>query len=284
MRARPRSRSPIAPRTLLAAAATSPFRARPGASWRSPTAAAPAASAHATAPSPARWTTPVSRRCCSICSPRTRRSTVATSSTSRCSPTGSLAASAWLRERSDVGQPAARLLRREHRSRGRTDARPLSWATQVGAVVSRGGRPDLARGLSAVRAPTLLIVGGRRPSGARAQPRGPAAASLPERARGRPRRDAPLRGARRTRAGQSPGDRLARPPPTNAINSTSYRGPTRRWRRSPRRHAARSLAITALHRRYALPDDRRPAPVRRVGRRRLYLRPSFETLLLGDRA
>lgn len=30
----------------------------------------------------------------------------------------------------------------------------------VGAVVSRGGRPDLARALSAVRAPTLLIVGG----------------------------------------------------------------------------------------------------------------------------
>ena len=31
---------------------------------------------------------------------------------------------------------------------------------QVGAVVSRGGRPDLARRLGAVRAPTLLIVGG----------------------------------------------------------------------------------------------------------------------------
>jgi pimeloyl-ACP methyl ester carboxylesterase len=32
----------------------------------------------------------------------------------------------------------------------------------VGAVVSRGGRPDLAAGaLSSVRAPTLLIVGGR---------------------------------------------------------------------------------------------------------------------------
>ena len=31
---------------------------------------------------------------------------------------------------------------------------------QVGAVVSRGGRPDLALDLAAVRAPTLLIVGG----------------------------------------------------------------------------------------------------------------------------
>ncbi|HLH69099.1 MAG TPA: dienelactone hydrolase family protein [Candidatus Dormibacteraeota bacterium] len=31
---------------------------------------------------------------------------------------------------------------------------------EVGAIVSRGGRPDLARELEAVRAPTLLIVGG----------------------------------------------------------------------------------------------------------------------------
>jgi pimeloyl-ACP methyl ester carboxylesterase len=32
---------------------------------------------------------------------------------------------------------------------------------RVGAIVSRGGRPDLAGGaLSSVRAPTLLIVGG----------------------------------------------------------------------------------------------------------------------------
>jgi len=33
-------------------------------------------------------------------------------------------------------------------------------ASVVGAVVSRGGRPDLAESLSAVKAPTLLIVGG----------------------------------------------------------------------------------------------------------------------------
>src|SRR5664279_6110414 len=40
----------------------------------------------------------------------------------------------------------------------------LSAAGELGdrvkAVVSRGGRPDLARNLGAVRAPTLLIVGG----------------------------------------------------------------------------------------------------------------------------
>jgi len=36
---------------------------------------------------------------------------------------------------------------------------------EIGAVVSRGGRPDLARSaLSAVRAPTLLIVGSRDPT------------------------------------------------------------------------------------------------------------------------
>ncbi len=43
-------------------------------------------------------------------------------------------------------------------------AAALAAAAQLGdrvhAVVSRGGRPDLAEGLAAVRAPTLLIVGG----------------------------------------------------------------------------------------------------------------------------
>ena len=55
--------------------------------------------------------------------------------------------------------PAARLLRRHHGSGGSPDGgRRLGG--QVGAVISRGGRPDLAQRLSAVRAPTLLIVGG----------------------------------------------------------------------------------------------------------------------------
>jgi len=39
-------------------------------------------------------------------------------------------------------------------------AAAVERASVVGAVVSRGGRPDLAESLSAVRAPTLLIVGG----------------------------------------------------------------------------------------------------------------------------
>jgi putative phosphoribosyl transferase len=70
-----------------------------------------------------------------------------------------LAASAWLAEREDVGSlplgyfgastGAAAALTAAAESNG-----------QVGAVISRGGRPDLAHNLSAVRAPTLLIVGG----------------------------------------------------------------------------------------------------------------------------
>lgn len=50
-----------------------------------------------------------------------------------------------------------------------TGAAAALWAaadpdSQIGAVVSRGGRPDLAmHRLAAVRAPTLLIVGGRDP-------------------------------------------------------------------------------------------------------------------------
>ena len=67
-----------------------------------------------------------------------------------------------------AGQPARHrvtargLFRRQHRSgRGPGRGRPIP-DVKVGAVVSRGGRPDLAgRSLAAVAAPTLLIVGGR---------------------------------------------------------------------------------------------------------------------------
>ena len=51
----------------------------------------------------------------------------------------------------------------------------------VGAVVSRGGRPDLARRrLGEVQAPTLLIVGGADEAVLEPQPSGPGAAALPE--------------------------------------------------------------------------------------------------------
>jgi putative phosphoribosyl transferase len=68
-------------------------------------------------------------------------------------------ASAWLGEQDDV---AALALGYFGASTGAAAA--LTAAGELGervrAVVSRGGRPDLARDLGAVRAPTLLIVGG----------------------------------------------------------------------------------------------------------------------------
>jgi putative phosphoribosyl transferase len=70
-----------------------------------------------------------------------------------------IAASAWLKEREDVGSlPLGYFGASTGAAAALTAAGELSG--RVGAVVSRGGRPDLARNLSAVRAPTLLIVGG----------------------------------------------------------------------------------------------------------------------------
>ncbi|MGW6985298.1 phosphoribosyltransferase family protein [Streptomyces sp. NPDC054932] len=76
----------------------------------------------------------------------------------------------------DIGTLAGRLTDATAWLRGRTSL-PIGWFgastgaaaalwaaadTDIGAVVSRGGRPDLAGPrLAAVRAPTLLIVGGR---------------------------------------------------------------------------------------------------------------------------
>ncbi len=70
-----------------------------------------------------------------------------------------IAASAWLGERDDVGSlPLAYFGASTGAAAALTAAGELDG--QVSAVVSRGGRPDLAQRLSAVRAPTLLIVGG----------------------------------------------------------------------------------------------------------------------------
>ena len=84
-----------------------------------------------------------------------------TSSTSIClragcrlPPTGSRSAK--------IRPPADRLLRREHRCGGRALAAAEPTAG-IEAVVSRGGRPDLAGPAAAVHAPTLLIVGGSTP-------------------------------------------------------------------------------------------------------------------------
>ncbi|MFI9594380.1 dienelactone hydrolase family protein [Nonomuraea sp. NPDC052265] len=83
----------------------------------------------------------------------------------------------------DIALLAGRLLRRTEELREQEEAAGLPigyfgastgaaaalWAAaepdnEIAAIVSRGGRPDLAGGrLAAVRAPTLLIVGGRDP-------------------------------------------------------------------------------------------------------------------------
>ncbi|MCW3057257.1 MAG: phosphoribosyl transferase [Solirubrobacterales bacterium] len=70
-----------------------------------------------------------------------------------------LAATAWVRARPDLaGLPLAYF----GASTGAAAALEAAAALgeEVRAVISRGGRPDLARNLAAVRAPTLLIVGG----------------------------------------------------------------------------------------------------------------------------
>jgi putative phosphoribosyl transferase len=73
-----------------------------------------------------------------------------------------LAASAWLRLRPEVASlPLAYFGASTGAAAALTAAAELG--DEVAAVISRGGRPDLARNLGAVRAPTLLIVGGADP-------------------------------------------------------------------------------------------------------------------------
>jgi putative phosphoribosyl transferase len=68
-------------------------------------------------------------------------------------------ASIWLRGRPEVaGLPLAYFGASTGAAAALTAAAELT--EEVRAVISRGGRPDLARNLGAVRAPTLLIVGG----------------------------------------------------------------------------------------------------------------------------
>jgi predicted phosphoribosyltransferase/dienelactone hydrolase len=68
-------------------------------------------------------------------------------------------ASAWMGEQDDVATlPLGYFGASTGAAAALTAAGELG--ERVGAVVSRGGRPDLAHNLGAVRAPTLLIVGG----------------------------------------------------------------------------------------------------------------------------
>jgi dienelactone hydrolase len=89
----------------------------------------------------------------------------------------------------------------------------VARADAVRAIVSRGGRPDLAgAALAHVRAPTLLIVGGDDTE-VRAEPEGPGRAACREGAGDRPRRIPPLRGARGPQAGRAAGPRVVRAAP-----------------------------------------------------------------------
>jgi len=69
------------------------------------------------------------------------------------------AASTWLRARKDVGSLPLGYFGASTGAAAALDA-AAELGGDVGAVVSRGGRVDLAHDLGAVRAPTLLIVGG----------------------------------------------------------------------------------------------------------------------------
>ena len=95
-----------------------------------------------------------------LCSPPTRSSTVQRSSTSSSWPSGWGWSPTWLE-----GQPEAKGLRIGYFGAS-TGAGAALWAaaepnSSIAAVVSRGGRPDLAASkLDQVRAATLLVVGG----------------------------------------------------------------------------------------------------------------------------
>ena len=110
-----------------------------------------------------------------------------------------------------------------------TGAAAALWAAAepgagIAAVVSRGGRPDLARPrLAAVTAPTLLIVGGARRGGAGSQPPGPGRAALREPPGGGARRQPSVRGAGHPRRGRRAGPGLVHQPP-HALAPASDRG------------------------------------------------------------
>ena len=136
---------------------------RPGtASWSSSTAAAAARAAPATATSRRCWTGPGSAACCSTCSRPRRSATGPTSSTSRCWRSGCGWPPPWLRSEASGVDPDTPL---GYFGASTGAAAALLAAADadadVAAVVSRGGRPDLAGPrLPYVHCPTLLIVGG----------------------------------------------------------------------------------------------------------------------------
>jgi hypothetical protein len=85
---------------------------------------------------------------------------------------GCRAQSQWLHDGAGDGRPADRALRCQHGRWCGPGGRGRATRIAVAAVVSRGGRPDLAGvALPRVRTPTLLIVGGDDTAGDRNEPR-----------------------------------------------------------------------------------------------------------------
>ena len=98
---------------------------------------------------------------CSIYSRRTKNATAPTSLTSSCWHTRLVDVTDWLPGQ-QTPMPPGPATSAPARERARQFRRATDPSVNISAVVSRGGRPDLAgECLTNVRAPTLLIVGGR---------------------------------------------------------------------------------------------------------------------------
>ena len=193
--------------------ACSSCRTMRSASCCSRTAAAAAASARATTTSRACCAKPASAACCWTCSPPEEDRFYDTRFDIGLLTRRLQRAADWLGEQEATAGAAARPVRRQHRRRRRAAAGRGNPAVPVAAVVSRGGRPDLAGvdALRAVGAPTLLIVGGNDHDVIGAEPRRPIdCAALSEGARDRRRRQAPVRGTGHAGGGGAAGGALVR--------------------------------------------------------------------------
>jgi len=72
-----------------------------------------------------------------------------------------LGATDWVRDQEDIGSLPIGYFGASTGAAAALTAAARQDAEAIRAVVSRGGRPDLAEGLKDVHAPTLLIVGGK---------------------------------------------------------------------------------------------------------------------------
>ncbi|MFD2356088.1 hypothetical protein ACFSTC_52735 [Nonomuraea ferruginea] len=150
-----------------------------------------------------------------------------------------LTATERVREQLGRGEPAARLLRREHRRRRRPQRRGRAGRRRGRDRLT--GRPPGSRGpASRFRTGADAAHRGRpRRAGARTEPGGPAGAGRREPPGDRARRHPPVRGARSPGPGRRPDRLLVRHPlHVTRVSSAGRRGaPTAASRRTPRRPA-----------------------------------------------